>query len=172
MPLSKRVIYDAQSYGHVELYEESAPKAVLGDVQMSTMLGALHQISYLSSYAFEIFDGLTMLADDVKDRVAHASLRADLLLTKLANIEKRVKDSELGLFGHSGNAAKTRYLSKREPFIPTVLSKTTNASAITMVYGHCNLPPQLWKIEAIVSDDCMVYYSNPGKKKKKNQEII
>jgi len=127
MPLTKRIIYDAPSYGHVDVYEESAPKTVLQDTNMAHLLGAINQINYLSSYALEIFDGLVSLADGTKERINQASQRVTTLTKELSELEARITDPSLE---HAGGPAARLFLSKRETFIPSVLSKATNCIPI------------------------------------------
>ena len=95
MPLTKRTIYSAPSYGHADLHEDSASKAVLQDVNMSHLLGAIHQVSFLSSYALEVFDGLVALADNTKHRINQASQRVAELSAILPEVERRALNLSL-----------------------------------------------------------------------------
>ena len=54
MPVSKRFLADAQLYAPPDIYEESTEENVLRDISSAGNLGALHQISFLSLYAFEV----------------------------------------------------------------------------------------------------------------------
>jgi hypothetical protein len=54
MPLSKRFVADSQLYAPPDLYEESDQQTLLRDISSAGNLGALHQISFLSLYAFEV----------------------------------------------------------------------------------------------------------------------
>jgi hypothetical protein len=54
MPLSKRFVADSQLYAPPDLYEESDQETLLRDISSAGNLGALHQISFLSLYAFEV----------------------------------------------------------------------------------------------------------------------
>ena len=89
MPLQKRKIYSGSSYAHSELWEDSEPSTILSDVNMGNTLGVLHQIGYLSSYCFEIFDGLTSLTDDMRSRLVIVGKRANSLVDNIEQLEQR-----------------------------------------------------------------------------------
>jgi len=72
MPLSKRVLEGCTAYATNSelLLEETSVSTVFSDVHMSNVLGALHQIGYMSSYCFEVLDDLVSLTDDARVRIA------------------------------------------------------------------------------------------------------
>ena len=189
MPLAKRIIYSAQSYGHPELHDDemlekpqpsqqqlqqqqqaqqrqSVKSTILQDVNMSHLLGAIHQVAYLSSYALEIFDGLVALADDTKERMAEASKRVTALSSSLSRLPRRVQDVEAVHAPGSGAEA----LAQREIFVPTVLSKATNSSAVKQTYEACSAPPQFWRMDKALraldpdsaGSSISIFFSNPG----------
>ena len=95
MPLSKRQIQIPFSYSHPDLLEESKDSTVLGDSVFAKTVGAIQQISYLSSYCFELFDNLALLTDDVSDRITVATSRTCKLLAMLPAVEKRTLSREV-----------------------------------------------------------------------------
>lgn len=161
MPLTKRILYDAVSYSTPDLYEESEEKTVIADTNMSKLIGCIHQINYLSSFAMEMFDGLTFLTEDVSERLLLATYRANSLLAKLPSVINRSKSLDFGN-GHDGIACKQKYLKNRDSVLSTVLTRQSNSAPIIIQYGVCNPLPALWKIESIATQDCIPFYSNPG----------
>ena len=56
MPLLKRIVYDATVYqqAYYELCDDAPTSNLIADRNMSTFLGVLLQISYLSAYSIEV----------------------------------------------------------------------------------------------------------------------
>jgi hypothetical protein len=161
MPFTKRAIRDPFTYSHSDIYEHATPGTILQDTHFTRTIGVIQQISYLSSYAFEIFDGLTLLTEDVKARITATTARTCKLLGQLGTVEKRVTSYEMR-DGHSGKKTKKFLKSRADAFTPTVLTRNTTPLQVTSQYAICLAPPPLWKIETIIGAECMQYYSNPA----------
>ena len=96
MPLSQRNVYSSDTYGHAELYSDSSKSSeILAETRVSSTLGALHQIGFLSSYCNEIFDGLVTLSDDMSTRIASASQRVEKLAKNVEKIEAQAEAGHL-----------------------------------------------------------------------------
>lgn len=162
MSLSKRIVYDASSLGSQEVYEDSKPRSMLVDINMSKILGAFNQLIYLTSYTAETFDDLTQLMDETSERIESASNRIKTLFKELPKVEKAIHSAYLRGQGHSGRAAKLKYFKDRESYLPATLLKQSNANQIVERYDLCHPPPALWKIGPILGEDVMIYFSHPG----------
>jgi hypothetical protein len=68
MPFRKRLLLE--TYHRQDVFEDSNADTYLQDKHMSAMLGAMNQLSYLSSHSLEIFQNLVVLAEDVNDKGA------------------------------------------------------------------------------------------------------
>lgn len=156
MPLLKRTVFDADVYSQAynEFCDDSSNKNILVDKNMSKYLGVLLQISYLSAYSVEMFDTLARSADDMNDRIQSLSSKTTNLFKKLPDVEKKIKTT-----GIDSNDMKISFpLKNRAGYIPTVLTKKSNAVPIRDFYMHCcNLPPPLWKIESIMSNSTLQF---------------
>jgi len=125
---------------------------------MSRILGAFHQLSYLSSYAAELFDGLMLLAQDANERIKDISYRSSLLHSNMTTDSFNLDGT-----GHSGKNAKEKFLKNRYGHNLTVLVRNTNCRQLLSVYQSCNYPPQFWKLDAYSGGkDASLLYSNPG----------
>ena len=160
MPLAKRILHNVGSYVPAEIIgPESNPGTILGDVNMARTIGVVRQINNLAMYAAEVFDNLTKLGEDTHFRIRDVTMRSKVVLKQLSAVETKVRHSEVAL-GAEDVASKR--VAKKGAYIPTVLTRKTNCPQIQAQYSICILPPQLWKIESIVPDDCMINFSNPG----------
>ena len=160
MPLSKRILYQANAYAPAELLGmDISPSTVLDDANMAKTIGVLQQINNLAMFAAEIFDNLARLGEDTHIRVKDITIRSKGLLKQMSSVELKVKQSEVAVVEDD---VKMKHAMKKVPYIPTVFTKRTNSVQINAQYSICTLPPQLWKLEAIIPDDCMIVYSNPG----------
>jgi hypothetical protein len=160
MPLSKRILHNSGIFAPPDIFAESTPNSALDDANMARTIGVIQQISNLSMFAAELFDNLSRLGEDTADRMRDATLRCGMLLRQLPAVEAKVRQTEIAVVEEDiekRNAGKRSVVT-----IPTVLTKKTNCSQINAQYTTCSLPPQLWKIESIVPEDCMVAFSNPG----------
>ena len=185
MPLLKRTVFDVDVYSQAynEFCDDSPNKKLLVDKNMSKYLGVLLQISYLSAYSVEMFDTLARSTDDMNDRIQTLSTKTSNLLTKLPSVEKIIKTTEIDY-----NSMKISYpMKNRSGYIPTVLTKKSNAIPIRDYYMTCcTIPPALWKIESMMTNstipfvfpnthtntnsntnsnspiECLVLYSDPG----------
>jgi hypothetical protein len=161
MPLLKRVVYDPVSYHNKNVFEESTPDSFLQDHSMSRMLGTMNQLAYFSSFALEIFQNLSILTEDLHDRVKIATARTSSLYGSLKAVDRQVAsiddDSHV-----SAVPGMSKFLQSREMFTPQLFNKATNYCSISQQYRICRAPPQLWRIEAFTQEDCFKNYSNPG----------
>lgn len=165
MSLPKRKIYDIKTLISLNQHEESVVSEVtLMDGNMSSILGAFHQIAFLTSYIAETFDSLLQLSEDVHERVNNLSNRTTTLFQKLPILESRLISVELSAsdFGHSSSIAKDMFLNDRDSYIPNVLSRSTNCNQIMSQYHACQPLPPFWKLKSITEQDTTNYYSNPG----------
>lgn len=87
------------------------------------------------------------------------TIKTNILLTKIPAVEKKVRSTD---FLQVPKKKKTKKFRSREPYIPSILTKNTNSSQIRSQYTFCNIMPQLWKMETVVPDDCVIKYSHPG----------
>lgn len=87
------------------------------------------------------------------------TVRTNLLSSKIPNVEKKVKSTDIM---QVSKKKKPKKFKSREPYIPSILTKNTNSGQIKSQYSICNIIPQLWKMETIVPDDCVIKYSHPG----------
>jgi hypothetical protein len=118
-----------------------------------------------------MFDNLSRLAEDVGSRIINASDRTHRLVDNLMLVEdriqkcsnaKKVTPNENQLVRQKKQTMK--FLKVRSAqHIPSALNKQTNCAQINGLYADCNLPPQFWKLETLIFDDCLIRYSNPGK---------
>ena len=149
---------------------------------MCSALGVMHQIGLLSSFCFEVLDDLVTLTDDARVRITLVGRRVDDVVTKLEEIEDDIYElSALGqnasfktndansLFAGeqqyariSANEAKDQFLGDRESIIPEVLTPETNCRQVRTLFDGATPPPQLWKLESALGEDCMSAYSDPG----------
>lgn len=93
------------------------------------------------------------------DRIQSASLRTHVLMTKMAPVERVVRSSDILAVPKKKKAKKFK---SKLAIIPSTLTKKTNSAQILNQYSHCNIAPQLWKMETIIADDCVAKYSHPG----------
>ena len=77
MPLVRRPIAVRPPVPH--LYSKCAPKEVLAGVSMSHMLGLLEQLTQLSEYATEVFEGLLDTATGTSQRVTKIADRVSAM---------------------------------------------------------------------------------------------
>lgn len=136
---------------------------LINDCLLFRTLGVLHQLSYLSCFATETFNALTVLAEDMNDRIFTASTRTHSLFSKLAAVDRKVQTSSVTEDIHSIREHHAA-LKNRDMTTPSLFHKSTNYSSIAVQYRYCRPPPQFWRIEAYLSDshDCYQYFSNPG----------
>lgn len=87
------------------------------------------------------------------------TVRTNLISSKLTAVDKKVKSSDLM---QVSKKKKTKKFRSRDPYIPSILTKNTNSAQIKSQYSLCNIMPQLWKMETIVPEDCVIKYSHPG----------
>jgi viroplasmin and RNaseH domain-containing protein len=87
------------------------------------------------------------------------NIKANLIVSKLPAIEKKVRSTDLVQIPKKKKMKKFR---SRDPYMPSILTKNTNCSQIKSQYTFCNIMPQLWKMETIVPEDCVIKYSHPG----------
>jgi hypothetical protein len=161
MPLSKRILHNSGLFAPPDIMAESTPSTALLDANMARTIGVIQQISNLGMFAAEIFDNLIRLGEDTADRLKDANIRTNILLKQIANVENKVKQVEIAVV--EDDIKKKVGSKKGNVTILSVITKKTNCSQINAQYNMCSLPPQLWKIESIVPEDCMVNFSNPGK---------
>ncbi len=139
-----------------DILDETNVETLLNDRQMSSFLGNLHQISCLASYSMEIFDNLTVLAQDTSYRIELIKLKTNNLRNKL--LPEAVKRSaliDIG-YGHNGLKAKERYLHDiDQTYIPTVLTRDCLPPHLLEQYNKCNSLPLFNDIKHSVK------YSNP-----------
>lgn len=160
MPLSKRVLHNSGLFAPPDIYAEATPATALNDVNMARTIGVIQQISNLGMFAAELFDNLARLSEDTADRLKESTARCNILLRQLPSVETKVMQTEIAVVEDD---IQKKNVSKRIPAAtPIVISKKTNCSQINAQYNMCNLPPQLWKIESIIPEDCMIAFSNPG----------
>jgi hypothetical protein len=163
MSLSKRIVYDASSLSHPNVYEDSTSETVLADCNMSRILGAFHQLVYITGYAAEVFDNLMLLSADTSERITQTAHRISKLYDEVEAIEVGVHAFNLGTEGHSGADAKAMYLKNRDGNNFTVLSPNTNCAQLMSQYERCNYPPAFWKLESFGFDHSVAAkYSSPG----------
>ena len=160
MPLSKRILHNSALFAPPDIFVESTPTSALDDANMARTIGVMQQISNLSMFAAELFDNLIRLGEDTADRMREASVRCNVLFKQLPAVEAKVRQTEIAVV--EGDIQKKNNSSRGAVTIPTVLTKKTNCSQINAQYNMCSLPPQLWKLESIVPEDCMIAFSNPG----------
>jgi hypothetical protein len=99
------------------------------------------------------------LSEDVSNRIQNSSARANQLCLKLNSVEKRINNTDVTKILKLTNKKKFK---SRNAYIPSILTKNTNAEQIKFQYTLCNLPPQLWKMETVIPEDCVIHYSHPG----------
>lgn len=87
------------------------------------------------------------------------TIKTNSLITKIPHVEKKVRSLDITQIQKK---KKTQKFRSKEPYIPSILTKNTNSSQIRSQYSICNIMPQLWKMETIVPDDCVIKYSHPG----------
>lgn len=114
-----------------------------------------------------MFDNLSRLAEDVGVRVTNATARTSRLVDNMVLLEDRIKrkvkttSDENQLVRQKKQTMK--FLKVRSAqHIPSALNKLTNCVQLNGLYSSCNLPPQFWKLEAVMFEDCLIRYSNPG----------
>lgn len=161
MPLRKRILYDPAAYHRKDVFEESTLDTYLQDHNMSKMLGAMNQIAYLSTFALEVMQNLSILTEDLSERIKVASVRTKNLYGNLKSVDRQVAsiDDESHVAAIPG---MSKYLQSREMFTPQLFNKSTNYSSVSLQYRICRSPPQLWRIEVFTDEDCFRNYSNPG----------
>ena len=161
MPLQKRIVYDPAAYHNKDVFEESSQDTFLQDNNMSRMLGAMQQLAYFSSFSLEILQNLSLLTEDLNDRIKSAVVRTNNLYGSLQSVDRQVAsiDDHSHVSAVSGMA---KYLQSREMFTPQLFNKATNYSAVSQQYRICRAPPQLWRIEMFTDEECFRNYSNPG----------
>jgi hypothetical protein len=130
---------------------------------MSSILGSFHQLVYVTSYITETFDSLIQLAEDIHERVENINKRTNVLFSKLHSFESRMTSIDVNEYGHVGSTAKAKFLSQRETYPPTVLSRATNSSQIMSQYDLLQPLPPFWKLVPVTQQDTTCFYSNPGK---------
>jgi hypothetical protein len=82
-----------------------------------------------------------------------------MLMTKMAPVERAVRSSDILAVPKK---KKVKKFKSKLAIIPSTLTKKTNSVQIQNQYSHCNIAPQLWKMETIIADDCVAKYSHPG----------
>lgn len=162
MPLVKRVITCPSSYVDYEISERTTDSiSSRQNANFTNIIGAFNQIAFLSTYSLELLNNLFLLVEDMNDRVMDSTNRTIKLISLISDCENRVLSLDIGK-GHKGINTKLKYLKNRYTFLPTILNKSTNNSAILESYENSQHPPQLWKFESIVNIDCMRNFSNPA----------
>ena len=81
-------------------------------------------------------------------------------MTKIAPLERKVRSTDI--VAVSKKKSKVKKFKSKLAIIPSTLTKKTNSIQINHQYSHCNIAPQLWKMETIIADDCVAKYSHPG----------
>ncbi len=163
MPLTKRTLFDLSSYQHLEQFQDLDQQQTLESRTFSKLIGACRQLSYLSSYALEIFQNVTALADDINERVKVVIVKTDNLMNKVAEVEKIVRNTEITPdFSINHATLKLKYMKNRAINIPPLFGKATTCQAIEAQYNVSRAPPQLWRIENLTGTDCFAKYSFPG----------
>lgn len=119
------------------------------------LLGAMHQLAYLSTVSLEIMKNLTALSSDVNDRLTALSSRTNSLLSRV----KKSKNSPQAIISRS------KHLKRPDLIIPSLFLKNTNYPGLIAQYKHCKSLPPFWRVEMVISDShdsCYQLYSNPG----------
>ena len=139
-----------------DILDETNAETLLTDRRMSSFLGNLQQISYLASLSMEIFDNLTVLAQDTSYRIELIKLKTNNLRNKLLpEAVKRTALIDIG-YGHNGLKAKERYLYEIDHnYIPTVLTRDCLPPHLLKQYDKCNPLPLFNDIKHSMK------YSNP-----------
>lgn len=158
MPYKKRILFDPAAYRNPEHVENAKD---VTDNNFCRLTGVMHQLSYLSFFALETFDNLTGLLSDINDRVKICSIRTASLYSKLPQIERVMNSLDLQTNMDKAHS-HSKILKNREMVTPPLFIKATNYESVSMQYKLCRPPPQLWRIEAYINDDCFKYFSCPG----------
>jgi len=126
-------------------------------------VGCINQISYLSLFALEIFQNLTLLTEDVHERIKVISIRTNGIIYKgMKRVEKTISAATTTTASISKDTRHHGYWISRQMTTPSIFTKITNYSSITQQYSYCKLPPQIWRIELLTGQDCFKDYSYPG----------
>jgi hypothetical protein len=162
MSLPRRIVYDASALCNPQLFDDSPQESLLFDVDMSNILGSFQQLVYVTAMVAETFDHLAALAEDVNERLKSATARVKSLSNKLPAFESRVFSIEVNENGHSGFAAKQKFLAHREIYIPTVIARSSNSPQIMAQYDTIQRLPAFWKLVPVTQQDTTKFYSDPG----------
>jgi hypothetical protein len=160
MPISKRLLYTATAHAPPSLLTNSTDDSALGDVGIARAIGAIQQLNNLAMYAAEIFDNISLLSEDTCGRLKELTARTSNVMKALPVVEARVFGSTIAV--SESDLIKASHSARKATSIPTVLTKRTNCLQINSQYDKCSLPPQLWKLESVIPEDCMMNYSDPG----------
>ena len=182
MPLSNIILYDPSAYAPPldHLSHSEVPLAVQKDAKtrpnkvksisvedktMASLIGCLHQLSYVCCHAVEVFNELQLRTEDVVERHKELSKRTTALFTKLPDIESEasssLRDSE---DEHAPEDTNTNasFIKSRAMTTPPLFIKSTNHNYVNTVYDLCRAPPAFWKLEKYIQDDCTRYFSDPN----------
>lgn len=162
MPLSKRLLIHGGDLANAEQLVDGETGVVdLPTANFSHMLGAMRQLTMLSSFALETFQNLSVLIEDISERSAILSNRTESAMKKLVDVEKALHVVELQPENPPVSYTQ-KYFKKRQIVIPPLFIKASNYPSIVTQYKLCSAPPQLWRLENVVGDDLFQFFSFPG----------
>eukprot|EP01031_Cornospumella_fuschlensis_P038035 gene38035-46215_t len=161
MPVTKRILFDLDSYHAIEAIHDSDRPLTLQTRSMGRMIAGLRQLSNLTAFALEICQDLAAMADDVNERIKAVSGRSEKLISKIQEVDKHLRNVDITPDLSLANQ-RSRFLKNRDLILPPLFTKVTLPAAIESQYAISRAPPQLWRIEDLTRTDCFVFYSHPG----------
>lgn len=161
MPLTKRLVFNPTNFASPDQLQDHEAEDTLQAHSFCKMLGSMRQLSHLSAYALEVFHHLTQLVEDVDQRTKAITRKTETVYKKLADVEKGLRTIPLQP-DIKVSSYSSKYLKGRQMTTPPIFIRSTNYSSVLQQYKSCRHPPQLWRIENMIGEDCFQYYSYPG----------
>eukprot|EP00981_Chlorochromonas_danica_P006984 scaffold1510_cov176-Ochromonas_danica.AAC.4 len=162
MSLSKRILFDLDSYPTLESSMDSDLPVTLESQSMNRLLGACHQLAFLSSYALEIFANIAALSDDLQNRLDRLGQHTDRVMTHAQEaVPRHLRQTDLDP-DLSQMHNKSKYYKPRDLTVPLVFTRHTLDRGLERQYVLCRSPPALWRLESLTQTDCYPAYSFPG----------
>ena len=141
---------------------------------VSSLIGCIQQLSYVANAALETFGELSLLTNNIGERISKITLKSKKLFDELGSIESKTvsklrnnhsKFINTPLTGDDDEAYINReIIIDRKKELPSVFTRESNPNRLRTLYQLCKTPPQYWKIEQYFDDkyDFLMSYSNPS----------